>query len=56
MMLSPEEMNAQKKSLKIAKLDTNNVNQGAVGDCYLISAISSLAAKYPELISEKFIF
>lgn len=41
-------MNQQRKETDISKLiDANDINQGSVGDCYLLSAIASLAFDFP---------
>lgn len=50
-------MNSDRRNLRINQfIEADDIMQGAVGDCYFLSGIGSLAAEYPELISEKFLF
>lgn len=54
---SPEDMNQNRQGMTLDKLiDPKDINQGDTGDCYFLSAITSLAGKYPELISDLFVF
>ena len=36
-------------------MDANNIIQGGVGDCYLMSAIAGIVEHYPELIYRLFV-
>ena len=50
-------MNRERNRLGIGQfIETKDIQQGDVGNCYFLSAIGSLASKYPQLISEKMLF
>jgi hypothetical protein len=41
-------MNQQRKESDFSKtIEANDINQGEVGDCYLLCAIASLAFDFP---------
>jgi len=47
-------MNRERGSLKIGKfIEADDIQQGSIGDCYYLSVISSIASKYPELLSDR---
>lgn len=46
--MSPSVINRTRGKQEIAKfIEAKDIKQGSVGDCYLMSAISSLANLYP---------
>jgi hypothetical protein len=50
--MSAEQMNSNRQNIRIHQfIEADDILQGSVGDCYFLSAIGSLAADYPELIS-----
>lgn len=52
-MESPEKMFPNGYDLFDSKIEMNDLNQGAIGDCYFVSTIASLA-DYPSQIYNKF--
>ena len=53
----PATMNRESERKGIGQfIEVKDVQQGAIGDCYFLSALGSLASKYPEIISEKLLF
>lgn len=37
-------------------IEADDIRQGEVGDCYFLSAISSIAFDYPQVLGQKFLF
>jgi hypothetical protein len=57
MALTASSINRNRGKKEIAQyIEAKDIQQGSVGDCYFMSAVSSLAAAYPELLAEKYLF